>query len=106
MIYLLVDLKLVLALHPSDQNGGWSEGRALTRTGALIKIWSLKATFHLTISMRGKRAAGKIQRTNYRHGSCLPSLSGETMSVVLIFTQGTNRNVKNRRVRSGLNGER
>ena len=35
MIYLLVDLKIVLALHPSDQNRGWS------RTGALIKTWSL-----------------------------------------------------------------
>ena len=30
---------------------------------------SLKATFHLTISMRGKPATGKIQRNNYRHGS-------------------------------------
>ena len=47
MIYLLADLKIVLAFHPSDQNRGWSEerrlseGGALTRTGALIKIWSL-----------------------------------------------------------------
>ena len=30
----------------------------------------LKATFHLTISMRGQRATGKIQRNNYHHGSC------------------------------------
>ena len=28
MIYLLVDLKIVLALHPSDQNRGWYEGGA------------------------------------------------------------------------------
>ena len=55
-----------------------------------------KATFHLTISMRGKRATGKIQRNNYRHGSFGPSLTSKTMSVFLIFTQGTHRNVKNR----------
>ena len=66
--------------------------------------WSLKATFHLTISMRGKLATGKIQRNSYRHGSCGPSLRGKTMSVFLIFTQGTHRNVKNRWVRSSLKG--
>ena len=44
--------------------------------------------------MRGKRATGKIQRNNYRHGSCGPSLTGKTMSVLLIFTQGTHWNVK------------
>ena len=57
---------------------------------------SLKATFHLTISMSGQRATGKIQRNNYHHGSCGPPLTGKTMSVFLIFTQGTHRNVKNR----------
>ena len=57
---------------------------------------SLKASFHLTISMRGQRATGKIQRNNYHHGSCGRSLTGKTMSVFLIFTQGTHRNVKNR----------
>ena len=56
----------------------------------------LKATFHLTISMCGQRATGKIQRDNYHHGSCGPSLTGKTMSVFLIFTQGTHQNVKNR----------
>ena len=56
----------------------------------------LKATFHLTISMCGERATGKIQRHNYHHGSCGASLTGKTMSVYLIFTQGTHRNVKNR----------
>ena len=56
----------------------------------------MKATFHLTISMRGQRATCKIQRNNYHHGSCVPSLTGKTMSVFLIFTQGTHRNVKNR----------
>ena len=56
----------------------------------------IKATFHLTISVRGQRATGKIQRNNYHHGSCGPSLTGKTMSVFLIFTQGTHRNVKNR----------
>ena len=57
----------------------------------------IKATFHLTISMRGQRATGKIQRNNYRHGSCGPSLTGKTMSVFLIFTQGTHRNVSRNR---------
>ena len=56
----------------------------------------VKATFHLTISTRVQRATGKIQRNNYHHGSCGPSLTGKTMSVFLIFTQGTHRNVKNR----------
>ena len=46
--------------------------------------------------MRGQRATGKIQKNNYHHGSCEPSLTGETMSVFLIFTQGTHRNVKSR----------
>ena len=49
---------------------------------------ALKATFHLTISIRGQRATGKIQRNNYRHGSCGPSLMGKTSSVSLIFTHG------------------
>ena len=34
----------------------------------------IKATFHLTIYMRGQRATGKIQRNNYHHGSYEPSL--------------------------------
>ena len=63
---------------------------------AHAKRLDIKATFHLTISMRGQRATGKIQRNNYHHGSCGPSLTGKTMSVFLIFTQGTHRNVKNR----------
>ena len=62
----------------------------------------LKANFHLTISMRGQRATDKIQRNNYHHGSCVPSLTGKTLSVFLIFTQGTHRNVKNRWARSSL----
>ena len=57
---------------------------------------TVKATFHLTTSMRGQRATSKIQRNNYHHGSCGASLTGKTMSVFLIFTQGTHRNVKNR----------
>ena len=58
--------------------------------------FGLKATFHLTISMRGERGTGKIQRNNYYHGSCGPSLTCKTSSVSLIFTHGTHRNVKNR----------
>ena len=56
----------------------------------------LKATFHLTISVRGQRVTGRIQRNNYHHGSCGTSLTSKTSSVSLIFTQGTHRNVKNR----------
>ena len=46
--------------------------------------------------MRGQRTMGKIQTNNYNHWSGGSSLTGKTMSVVLIFTQGTHRNVKNR----------
>ena len=46
---------------------------------------AFKATFHLTISMRGQNATSKIQRNNYHHGSCGPSLTGKTMSVFLIL---------------------
>ena len=52
--------------------------------------------------MRGQRATGNIQRNNYHRGSCGPSLTDKTMSVSLIFTQGTHRNVKNRLVKSSL----
>ena len=38
----------------------------------------LKATSHLTISMHGQHAMGKIQRNNYHHGSCGPSLRRKT----------------------------
>ena len=55
-----------------------------------------EVTLHLTISMHGQRATGRIPRNNYHHGSCRPSLTGKTSSVSLIFTQGTHRNVKNR----------
>ena len=37
MIYLLVDLKIVLAPHPSNQNRGWSEGGAYPREGRLLE---------------------------------------------------------------------
>ena len=52
--------------------------------------WSIKATFHLTTSMRGQCARGKIQRNNYHYGSWV-----KMMSVFLIFTQGMHRNVEN-----------
>ena len=60
-----------------------------------LTLSHLKATFHSTISMCGQRATGKIQRNNYHHVSCWASLTGKTMSVFLIFTQGTHRNVEN-----------
>ena len=59
-----------------------------------LSLITIKATFHLTISMRGQRATGKIQRNNYHHGSCGPFLTGKTMPVFLIFMQGSHRNVK------------
>ena len=59
-------------------------------------VVALKANFNLTISTRGQRAMGKIQRNNHHHGSCGPSLTGKTVFVFLIFTQRTHRNVKNR----------
>ena len=43
----------------------------------------LKATFHLTIPMRGQGATGKIQRNNYHHGSCGPSLTGKTLIFIM-----------------------
>ena len=54
---------------------------------------SHKATFHLTIPIRGQRATGRIQRNSCHPGSSGPSLTGKTSSVSLIFTH---RNVKNR----------
>ena len=56
----------------------------------------VRATSHLTISMRGQRAKGKIQRNNYHHGNCEQSLTGRTSSVSLISVHRTHRNVKNR----------
>ena len=56
----------------------------------------LKTTFHLTISLLEQRETGEIQRNNYHHESCRPSLTGKTSSVPLIFMHGTHRNVKNR----------
>ena len=66
-----------------------------TLVTSVVSIHFFKATFHFTISRRGQRATGKIQRNNYHHGSCEPSLTGKTSSVTLIFTHGTHRNVKN-----------
>ena len=65
-----------------------------TQTAEPVVI--LKASFHLTISMRDQCATGKNQRNDYRHGSYRPSLTGKTSSVSLIFTHETHRNVKNR----------
>ena len=53
-----------------------------------MPVSAFKATFYLTISMRGQRATGKLQRNNYNHGSCGPSVTGKTSSV--IFTHRTN----------------
>ena len=42
-----------------------------------------KTASHLTISMHSQHGTGKIQRNNYHHGNCGPSLTGNTS---LIFT--------------------
>ena len=60
------------------------------------QLQQLRLLFYLTISMRGQRATGKIQRNDYHHGSCGPFLKRKTMSVFLIFMHGTRLNVKNR----------
>ena len=60
------------------------------------QFFFVRATSHLTIFMREMRAKGKIQRNDYHHGNCGPSLTGTTSSVSLIFTHQTHRNVKNR----------
>ena len=63
--------------------------------GTLIKqtdAAAVTASSHLTISMLGQRARGKIQRNNYYHESCGPSLTSKMSSVYLIFTHGTHQN--------------
>ena len=54
------------------------------KTSFLGDARRVKATFHLTISMRGQRATGKIQRNNYHHGSWGPSLKPGLHIVVTI----------------------
>ena len=49
----------------------------------------------LTTSMPEQLEMGKIQRNNYHHGNCGPSLTGKTSSVSLIVTHPMHRNVKN-----------
>ena len=39
--------------------------------------------------MRGERATVKIQRNNYFHGSCEPSLTGKTTSVLKATSHST-----------------
>ena len=51
-------------------------------------LTEIRATSHLTISMRVQRETGKIQRNNYHHGNCGTSLNSKTSSV-------SHRNVKN-----------
>ena len=70
--------------------------RILTANICRQVFFAIKATSHLTISIRGQRATCKNQRDNYHHGNCGPSLTGKTSSVYLIFTHGTHRNVNNR----------
>ena len=48
----------------------------------------MKATSHFTIFMHGMREKGKIQRNNYRHGSCGSSLGA--MQNVWVIRAGAN----------------
>ena len=48
---------------------------------------------------------GYFSLNGYLQVSCRPSLTSETMSMFLIFTQGTHLNVKNRWVRSSLHND-
>ena len=66
--------------YQEDEGGGG--GGSTTRSGH--ERFDVMATFHLTISMGGQRATGKIQRNNYHHGSCGPSLTSKTSSVSFI----------------------
>ena len=73
------------------------EAQAGRKIGSFGKRYcSLNATSHLTISLRGQRETGKIQRTNYHHGNCGQFLTGKTSSITLIFTHEWHQNVKNR----------
>ena len=47
--------------------------------------WSIKANFHLMISVRGQCATGKIQRNNYHHRSCWPSVTGPKGNIVILL---------------------
>ena len=85
------ELKISISIFPVENVGELC--KFLEQTFCPLSI--VKATFHSAISMRGQRATGKIQRNNYHHGSCRPSLTGKTSSVSLIFTHGMHRNVKN-----------
>ena len=57
----------------------------------MIRDWQMqfyirRATSHLTISMLGQRETDKIQRNNYYHVNCGPSLTSKTPSVSSIVT--------------------
>ena len=51
---------------------------------SISKAAGLKATSHLTISMRGMRAKSKIQRNYYQNLQCGPTFAGKSSSVPLI----------------------
>ena len=93
----------------SSKRGALSRGALILRNTILLQmklsaqICNHLLRLHLTISMRGMRATGKIQRNSYHHGICGPSLTGRALSVSLIFRHQTHQNIKNRSVRSRLN---
>ena len=64
--------------------------------GHRLRIRHLKGDFSLNDFHAWQRATGKIQRNNYHHGNCGPSLTGKTSSVSLNFAHGTHQNIKNR----------
>ena len=52
-------------------------------------VAALKPTFHLTISMREKRAKGRIQRNDYHDESCGPSLTSKVLFIWRQSSPGT-----------------
>ena len=60
----------------------------------LEKFKGIKATSHLTIFMRGMRAKGEIQSSNYQDVKSRPSSAGKASSVPLIATAHPQRIVE------------
>ena len=94
----LIALYLIKICHGRNYYSNWVRRRywEIRARGFFIQseLARVKATYHLTISMRGQRVTGKNQRYNYHHGSCGPSLMSKKSSVSFILTHRTHRNVK------------
>ena len=56
----------------------------LVKYAQLHGVTGLKTTFHFKISIHGQHAMGEIQRNNYSHENCEPSLQGKVSSRLLL----------------------